>query len=170
MSANVPFRMLRVLAAAVVTLPLAACAGADGSREDRTGETVGTIVGAVGGAILGSRVGRGSVSTLGAVAGAALGAYVGSSVGRALDARDREMHGQAAENAMTRPPGEAVSWANPETGNSGSVTPHETVTRPSDGTTCRSFEQRITTKDGRTEAAEGTACREPDGTWRVVSG
>ena len=38
-----------------------------------------------------------------------------------------------------------------------------------DGTCCRDCEQTVTI-DGRCETATGTACRQPDGSWRIVSG
>ena len=38
-----------------------------------------------------------------------------------------------------------------------------------DGTYCREFQQTVTV-GGRTEEAYGTACRQPDGSWKIVSG
>jgi surface antigen len=36
------------------------------------------------------------------------------------------------------------------------------------GAYCREFQQTVTI-GGKTESAYGTACRQPDGTWKVVS-
>ncbi len=171
-------KILRIIAAAAIMLPVLACAGPNGAdskdngaaKESHTGENVGTILGAIGGALLGSQVGKGNSRTLGMVAGGALGALLGNNLGRRFDERDRALQTKAAEKAMTRPVGQAVPWSNPDSGNSGSVTPLKQETRASDGATCRSFEQRVQTKDGSTAATQGTACREPDGTWKVTSG
>lgn len=162
-------RFIASLAVAALSISLFACAGSNGNqREDHTGEQVGTIVGAIGGAILGSRVGRGNVRTLSTVAGGVLGAWGGSRLGRMFDERDRQMQKQAADDAMSAPVGKAVSWSNPDSGNSGSITPLRQTTRSGDGATCRSFEQSVTTKDGRVASERGTACREADGTWRIA--
>ncbi len=142
--------------------------GQNGAREDRTGEQIGTIVGAIGGALLGSRVGRDRVSTLGTIAGGIMGAWAGGRLGRMFDERDRQMQKQAADDAMRTPVGKSVSWSNPESGNSGTVTPLREAVRPTDGATCRDFEQSVTTKDGRVATERGTACRAADGTWRVA--
>lgn len=160
-------RFLASIAALSLIVPLFACA-TDDSGKDRTGEQVGTIVGAIGGALLGSRVGRGNVRTLGAVAGGIAGAWAGGRLGRMFDERDRQMQKQAAESALDGPVGKAVSWSNPESGNSGSVKAVDQSTRPADGATCRTFEQSVKTKDGRIATEQGTACRAPDGTWQVA--
>ena len=59
-------------------------------------------------------------------------------------------------------------WRNPDSGNSGSVTPIKTYAQPS-GTYCREFAQTITV-GGNTEQAYGHACRMPDGTWKLDEG
>ena len=59
-----------------------------------------------------------------------------------------------------------IGWVNPDSGNSGSYTPTKTYQVDS-GQYCREFQQTITV-GGQTEDAYGTACREPDGSWRIV--
>ncbi|MEM7299065.1 MAG: RT0821/Lpp0805 family surface protein, partial [Bacteroidota bacterium] len=57
------------------------------------------------------------------------------------------------------------AWKNPETGVDYTVTP--TRTYESDyGRPCREFSTEAVI-DGRREVVYGTACREPDGSWRV---
>ena len=92
---------------------------------------------------------------------------VGGTLGAELDEQDR-MHAQTAasdalENAEE---GESVSWANPESGNEGSYTPTETY-KTSEGLTCREFSQTVEV-DGEEEETQGTACKQPDGTWHIV--
>lgn len=168
-----PFVRLAVIRLALVFVVIAALAACttdpNGDKSDsRWGEQVGTIVGAVGGAILGSRVGRGNVRTLGTVGGGILGAWAGARLGRMFDQRDRQMQKQAADDAMRAPLGQPVNWSNPQSGNSGKVTPLTEQRRPSDGASCRTFEQSVVTKDGQVASEKGTACRAPDGTWRVA--
>ena len=62
--------------------------------------------------------------------------------------------------------GETIAWNNPESGNYGNVTPVRDGTSGS-GLYCREFQQVITV-GGQTETAYGTACQQPDGTWRIV--
>ena len=69
----------------------------------------------------------------------------------------------------TAPKGTTASWNNPDSGNAGTVMPVRTVRRYTDGTYCREFQQTVTV-GGRTEEAYGTACRQADGSWKIVSG
>jgi surface antigen len=62
-------------------------------------------------------------------------------------------------------------WRNPYTNNYGYVTPgdyHDDGYQGYEGP-CREFSQRVFI-DGRRETAYGVACRQPDGSWRIVSG
>ena len=63
--------------------------------------------------------------------------------------------------------GTTRTWQNSDSGNAGSITPTQTYQRD-DQTYCREFTQTLTI-GSRTEEAYGTACREPDGTWDIVS-
>ena len=76
----------------------------------------------------------------------------------------------AAQNAQrsleATPTGSASPWQNPDTGNYGTFTPTQTYQRP-DGQYCREYTQTISV-GGRTERGYGTACRQRDGSWRIV--
>ncbi len=67
--------------------------------------------------------------------------------------------------------GEEYEWRNPHTSNYGYVTAGDYYDEGYGGYEgpCREFEQRVYI-DGRPETATGVACRQPDGTWRIVSG
>ncbi len=54
----------------------------------------------------------------------------------------------------------------PESGNYGTVTPIRDGSTSS-GQYCREYQQTVTV-GGRTQQAYGTACRQPDGQWKVV--
>jgi hypothetical protein len=70
----------------------------------------------------------------------------------------------ALENNRTN---QASTWVNPDTGESGAVVPVRTFENAV-GQPCREY-QRTIVIGGRAERGYGTACRQPDGTWRVVS-
>lgn len=66
------------------------------------------------------------------------------------------------------PTNQASTWVNPDTGVSGTVVPVRTFENDQ-GQPCREFQQTIVI-GGKKEQGYGTACRQPDGTWRIVSG
>jgi surface antigen len=127
----------------------------------------GTIIGAGLGGLAGSQFGHGRGSLVTTGAGVLLGALLGSQVGQSLDRADRLTMEQTTQQTLegTRT-GEAVPWRNPDTGNYGTVRPVQTYQRAG-GQVCREFQQTITV-GGRTEEGYGTACRQPDGSWRIV--
>jgi surface antigen len=130
---------------------------------DRT--VIGGLIGAAVGALAGNTIGRGSGRVAAIIGGGIIGAIVGGNVGRSMD----RMDAVEAQNALeTAPTGQTVSWRNPDSGSEYTVTPTRTY-REETGRYCREF----TTWgwiDGYEEKLHGTACREPDGTWRRVNG
>ena len=101
--------------------------------------------------------------------GTLLGALAGSEIGKSLDRADMAYLRQTQQKALeTVPTGSSTSWVNPDSGNSGQITPRRTYQKAS-GTYCREFQQTVTVC-GNTESAYGTACRQPDGTWKIISG
>ncbi len=128
---------------------------------------VGTLAGAVGGGIIGSNVGGGKGAIAGTIAGTLLGAYLGNQVGASLDNADRMMYNNTSQRALeTAQPGQTLPWNNPQSGNSGSITP-KTYYQNAQGEYCREYNQTIKV-GGKTEQGYGTACRQPDGTWKIV--
>jgi surface antigen len=69
---------------------------------------------------------------------------------------------ETLEHRKTGHPG---TWRNPDTGNRGRVVVRDTY-QTSHGQYCREFQQYVTVS-GRREVAYGTACRMPDGSWRI---
>ncbi len=159
--------MLRPITKTVVVLltaaSLSACSGAHGSKE-----TGGTIVGAALGGLVGSKVGRGRGQLAAVAVGALMGAFLGREVGQSLDRTDRLPAGRAASYGLEhKSSGEPTSWSNPDSGHRGTITPVRTY-RGASGRYCREYQQTVTV-GGRTEQAYGTACRQPDGSWKVVN-
>lgn len=133
-----------------------------------TKQVFGTGAGAILGGIAGSKIGGGSGEKWATGAGALLGAFVGSSIGKSLDNADRAYHAQAVEQAYSAPINKTISWDNPETGHSGSVTPVREGRQASSGNLCRQYKQTIVV-DGQAETAYGTACQNSDGTWTLAN-
>ncbi len=155
----------RVALIVVLGFALAACTNTQGREKEMAGGLVGAGVGALAGSQIGD--GRGQLAAV--AIGTLLGAWAGSEIGRQLDERDRLLAHHAVQQAHAAPVGQTVVWNNPETGNYGSVTPVRDGTDTATGAYCREYQQTVTV-GGRTEDAYGTACRQPDGSWKVVSG
>ena len=131
-------------------------------------QVVGTLLGAALGGLLGSQLGSGTGNSVAIGAGVLAGGFLGNRVGKSLDCRDLAYHNGTAQSSFeTQRTGTTSSWQNPDSGAAGTVTPTKTYQR-NDGVYCRDFDQTITV-DGQTELAGGTACRQPDGSWRIVS-
>ncbi len=125
-------------------------------------EEAGMVIGGTLGGLLGAQVGQGRGQTAAVIAGTLAGAAVGGAVGRSMDETDRLKAARSLEGVRTGVP---TAWRNPDTGVDYQFTPtrtYETRTGP-----CREYEvdARI---EGRTQTAYGTACRQPDGSWRIT--
>lgn len=126
----------------------------------------GAAIGAASGAAIGAAVaGRGD-GLFGAVMGGMIGAIVGGGVGKSMDDADRRAMSRAQYSAFEQTrSGEKVYWTNPDNGNSGYVMPQPAV--QTNGQYCREFQQEITIA-GQKQQGYGTACRQPDGNWKIV--
>lgn len=154
---------LKKLAVAAMTVVL--LAGCEGSGQK---QTLGTILGAGTGALVGSQIGGGKGKLAAVAVGTLAGALIGSEIGKSLDRADRLAMQQTTQQALeTAPSGQVSEWRNPDSGHYGTVTP-EPAYRTQEGQYCREYQQTVTI-DGRTERAYGTACRQPDGSWKIVN-
>jgi surface antigen len=157
---------LKMALVGLTALALAAAAGCTAKVGDK--EAIGTMLGAVAGGIAGSQVGKGRGKLLATGVGTLLGAALGNEIGKSLDRADRlAMQRTTQQSLETAKIGTTSTWKNPDSGNQGTITPRKTYKKP-DGTYCREFQQTITV-GGRTERAYGTACRQPDGSWKIIS-
>lgn len=139
-------------------------AGCQGQGPKQSG---GTLIGAAAGGLLGSKFGSGKGKLLGTAIGVLAGAWMGGEIGKSLDAADRAAMRKTSQTAMEKSKtGSTTRWANPDSGNQGSITPTKTYQMAS-GEYCREYQQTVTV-GGRTQEAYGTACRQPDGSWRIV--
>src|SRR5262245_18979129 len=150
-------------ATAVVALAIGIFTGCE-TMQGNPKTAVGGLGGAAVGGLIAAAAGGGGSAIAASVIG---GALVGGLAGNLLDDRDRRMANDAAQRALeTAPSGKTVAWTNPESGHSGTVTPIRTF--ESNGSFCREYDQTVTI-GGRPENSFGTACRQPDGSWRIVS-
>jgi surface antigen len=159
------------------TLLLSACGAQNAQNAEAGGfaegagitkADVGTLIGAGLGAYAGSNVGGGKGRTAAIAVGTLLGAGLGREVGGSLDRADMAYYNRTQQEALeTAQPGQALPWQNPQSGNSGSFTPSNYY-QNAQGQYCREFSQTIQV-GGQTERAYGTACRQPDGNWQIVS-
>jgi surface antigen len=127
-------------------------------------ELAGKVVGGAVGAAVGSQVGKGDGQLLATGAGALIGVLLGGEIGRSLDAQDRACVGRTLE---TVPTGQTVAWANPDSGAHYRATPRRTYQTDS-GRYCREYTTQARV-GGRQQQVYGTACRQPDGSWEIVS-
>ncbi len=126
-------------------------------------EGVGTITGGVVGGLLGSQFGGGSGKVAATAGGVLLGAFLGGKIGQYMDRQDRMEMQHALETA---PIGRGVSWKNPDNGNQYTVRP--TRTYYSNEQPCREYTTNANI-GGKTQQIYGKACRQADGSWRVIS-
>lgn len=126
---------------------------------------VGGFGGAAAGGFLGHALGGG---TAGVIGGAIAGGLIGGAIGDRMDAADRRESERAAQRAFeTAPSGQSTAWSNPDSGNHGTITPTRTF-QSSNNEYCREFQQTVVI-GGQEEQAHGTACRQANGSWRIVS-
>ena len=145
-----------VVAIFTVGLALGACAS-DPS------ETVASASGATG-AVVGSELGAGEVpaSPIGPLAGG----LIAAEIGRSLDEADRQKALEAEYQALEYGrAGQSLEWRSASSGNYGEI-----VVGPSYEVNlldCREFTHTVHI-GGRARVARGTACRQPDATWRII--
>src|SRR5919205_274747 len=153
---------MKMVAVLAMSASLAACADQGFGANKTTG---GGLVGAGLGGLAGSQLGSGTGKLATTAIGVLLGGLAGSSVGQSLDRADHmaadQTAGQAFEYSRT---GQASTWRNPDTGHYGTITPTQTFQQPN-GQVCREFQQTIVV-GGQSQEGTGTACRQPDGSWR----
>lgn len=155
--------MKKIALALITTIFLAGCV--DGGQKQQ----MGTLVGAGLGALAGSQIGHGKGQLAAVAIGTLVGAGIGNSVGKSLDRADRLAMQNAQYQALEKnASGSGEVWHNPDSGNSGSLTPRRTF-QNDDGQYCREFTQTITV-GGDSREGYGTACRRPDGSWEIMNG
>lgn len=155
---------IHYFAIGLLAMGLTACSS-DNSMFSK--QNVGTVIGGVGGAVAGAQFGKGKGQLLGVAAGTMIGGLIGNEIGASLDRADKAYVMQASKQAQSAPIGETVTWNNPESGNRGSITPVRDG-RDTSGNYCREYQTTIIV-GGEAQNAYGTACRQQDGSWKVIN-
>jgi surface antigen len=156
----------RMIAMILLGLVVTGCAG-DPVTGTGPKENTGTLVGALAGGLIGSQIGGGTGERIAAgVAGAAIGGVVGNRMGAAMDDEDKRRAYAAQIQALeSGSAGAPVAWRNPASGRYGSVVPGPSYDQGA--LKCRQYTHTIYI-DGQPQAARGSACRNPDGSWTPV--
>ncbi len=150
-------------ATGLAVLLLAGCA----DMQNNPKQTLGTIGGAGIGALIGSQVGGGKGQLAAVAIGTLAGAWAGSEIGKSLDKADKLYAQRTAQDSLEyNKTSQSSTWRNPDSGHSGTFTPTRTY-QTAGGANCREFETTIYV-DGRDETGVGRACRQPDGSWKIV--
>jgi surface antigen len=164
--------MRKLISTVALCAALAACAqpGQPGYGEAGTfgmnKTTGGALVGAGAGGLIGSQFGHGEGKGVATVLGVIAGGLLGSQVGASLDRADQQaLHASTVNALENAPPNQALPWRNPNSGNYGTVTPGPV--QQVSGQYCREFQQTIVV-GGQQQQGYGRACRQPDGSWRIV--
>ena len=153
----------RVLALVLCLALLPACETVGQGVADNPKTTMGAMLGAAGGGLIGAAAGGGAA---GIVGGVLIGGLLGGAIGNHLDQKDKEMAAQNAQNTFeSAKTGQGSSWSNPDSGNSGTITPTKTY-KANTGQYCREYQQEIMI-GGEPHKSYGTACRQPDGSWKI---
>ncbi|MES9963421.1 MAG: glycine zipper 2TM domain-containing protein [Candidatus Sedimenticola sp. 20ELBAFRAG] len=133
-----------------------------GCAQNSQRQDTGMIIGGILGGALGNQVGKGKGRTVAIIIGTLAGAAIGGSIGRSMDDTDRRRTTHTLETVRTGVPS---TWQNPDTGYSYEVTP--TNTYDSDSGPCREYTIDAAIS-GKRETIYGTACRQPDGSWKTM--
>lgn len=144
-----------------LTIPLVTALLLPGCATEGPREQAGTIIGGVLGGVLGAQVGEGHGRTVAIIAGALAGSAIGGAVGQSMDENDRRKVAETLEGVRTGVP---ATWRNPDTNVQYAVTPTRTFDTASGP--CREFITEALI-GGKVEKVYGTACRQPDGSWKV---
>lgn len=143
----------------VVAVSISSCSSSNYSPNEQAGVVIGGLLGGVAG----KQVGKGSGRTAAIIVGTLIGSQIGGAIGQSMDETDRLKTSHALENVRT---GVTTTWRNPDTNYNYSVTP--TRTYESQTGQCREYTIDAIIGDKK-EKIYGKACRQPDGSWKVVS-
>ena len=148
---------------AMAALPLAGCQ----TVEQETGLNRNTQAGALGGAAFGGIIaGLAGANPAWIAASVIMGGVAGGALGNYLGKDNAEKHVQTNLNALnTLGPGQTASWTDTQAGSSGSTTVNRVFTA-ANGQPCKAYTETVKTPQ-RSVTEQATACRQPDGSWKV---
>jgi len=128
------------------------------------GPTVGGLVGAAAGGLAGSQFGKGNGKLAATALGTLVGFVIGQEVGRNLTRLEETCFSQTFEHVPDR---ETIVWNNQQQSAQYQVQPLRTA-ETDNGLYCREYQAKATV-GGKVSATYGTACRQPDGSWKLMN-
>jgi surface antigen len=128
------------------------------------GPTVGGLVGAAVGGLTGSQIGKGNGKLAATAVGTLLGFVIGQQVGSSLARVEETCFSNTFEHV---PDQQTVVWNDPNQGAQYQVTPVRTA-EADNGMYCREYQAKAMI-GGRVQETYGTACRMPDGAWKLMN-
>jgi surface antigen len=137
-------------------------------ERQRSGNTAGgAIVGALAGGLLGNAISRGPQRGAGTAVGAIFGGLLGAGIGSNLNCEQRSYAIDANYRGFEAGrPHARYDWRDPRGEAYGYVQVGDYY--QDRGRRCTTYTQEIWVR-GRPETATGRACRQPDGTWQMIS-
>ncbi len=136
-------------------------------RQQQGNTAGGAIIGALAGGLLGNAISRGPQRGAGTAVGAIFGGIVGASIGRNMDCEQRSYAYDASYRGFEAGrPNQRYDWRDPRGDAYGYVQVGEYYQERE--RRCATYTQQIYVH-GRPETASGRACRQPDGTWQMMS-
>jgi len=133
----------------------------------RSPDPAGILAGGLIGGLLGNSVGRGGNRTGATIAGVIVGGAVGAALTRNMDCEDRSYAYRTYYNGFNSGRPGNYRWRNPRNDNRGEFRIGGYYNDPY-GFRCARFGQ-VTYIQGRSYRTNGVACRQPNGSWAVVS-
>ena len=129
----------------------------------QTQQRTGILFGSAAGALVGGALGSGSGRGLAIVGGAIVGGLLGGAIGKSMDNQDKILMNQSLSQT---PVGQESRWRNPNNGYQYEVRPVRNYHKHN--RYCREYQTKVTV-NGKQQSAYGRACRQPDGSWKIVS-
>ena len=130
-------------------------------------DPAGILAGGLIGGLLGNSAGRGGNRTGATIAGVIIGGAVGAALTRNMDCEDRSYAYRIYYNGFNSGRPGNYQWRNPRNDHRGEFRIGSYYNDPY-GIRCARFDQ-VTYIQGRAYRANGVACRQPNGSWAVVS-
>ncbi len=125
---------------------------------------VGGVIGAAAGGYAGSKFGKGDGKLAATALGTLVGAVIGHAVGDRLAQAENTCFSQTFEHVPDR---ETIVWNDARRGAQYEVTPQKTI-KTASGEYCREYTAKATV-GGKPVDTYGTACRQPDGSWKLIN-
>ena len=128
------------------------------------GPTIGGLVGAAAGGLAGSQIGKGKGQLAATALGTLVGFVIGQQVGQSLGRTEETCFSRTFEHVPDR---ETIVWNDAGRNAQYQVMPVRTA-EAVNGMYCREYQAKATV-GGKVSETYGTACRQPDGSWKLMN-